>query len=356
MFYWLLNLTWIATSFDVGGLASLVFKLTGMPHHLTRGISLGIKVFKHRGYLHYLENMGNICDQMTPYPLLEIANDERYSPASVLTLKVHPLVIGVFPLDRGSPDMSLHLEKWLIKEETDVLDFNKVINTTAFVLHSSTHDKESAATYPKGSNKGRIRALLHGIIPNQDLIWKFVLPIKKLDHICPSVFKIASLMAHGEKLALAIPILASIYRGLTTSTNLGAGDIIFPYNMSMDGLNVDICSLPTLAMIQPKELFIAENRELSSSWNDYFISLRSSYITLRCDDFFVMEPYSPHRFSRRFGFVQDLPGNFIKRPHDATLQELVRLWDSCTRLSSFLSISIPPRPERPLTTNRYENW
>ncbi|PHU20190.1 hypothetical protein BC332_11341 [Capsicum chinense] len=40
------------------------------------------------------------------------------------------------------------------KKETDVLDFNKVINTTVFVLHSSTHDKESATIYPKGSNKG----------------------------------------------------------------------------------------------------------------------------------------------------------------------------------------------------------
>lgn len=62
-------------------------------------------------------------------------------------------------------------------------------------------------------------------------ICKFVLPIKKLDHIRPSVFKIGSLMAHGERSALAIPVLAGIYRGLTeitTSTNLGAGDIIFP--------------------------------------------------------------------------------------------------------------------------------
>ncbi|PHU04368.1 hypothetical protein BC332_25190 [Capsicum chinense] len=98
--------------------------------------------------------MVNFRDQTIRYPLIEIANHERYSPASILPLKVHPPVIGAFPLDRGSLDMSLHLDKWSKKEEIDVLDFNKVINTTAFVLHSSTHDKESAATYPKGSNKG----------------------------------------------------------------------------------------------------------------------------------------------------------------------------------------------------------
>ncbi|PHT56866.1 hypothetical protein CQW23_05352 [Capsicum baccatum] len=107
-----------------------------------------------RGYLQCFENMVNFRDQMTPYPLLEIANDERYSPASVLTLKIHPPVIGVFPLDRASSDMYLHLDKWSTKEEINVLYLNKVINTTAFVLHSSTHDKESATTYPKGSNKG----------------------------------------------------------------------------------------------------------------------------------------------------------------------------------------------------------
>ncbi|PHT40022.1 hypothetical protein CQW23_18876 [Capsicum baccatum] len=142
-----------------------------------------------RGYLQCFENMVNFHDQTTPYSLLEIANDERYSPASVLTLKVHPPVIDAFLLHKGSPDMSLHLDKWSTKDKIDVLDFNK----------------------------------------------------------------------------------------------------------------------------------------------------------------------SP-RFSQRFGFVQGLPGNFIKRPYDGTLKELAQLWNSCTHLSSSSTISIPPHPERPLTTNRYANW
>ncbi|PHU22402.1 hypothetical protein BC332_07509 [Capsicum chinense] len=50
--------------------------------------------------------------------------------------------------------MSLHLDKWITKEVVEVLEFNKVMTTTAFVMHSSTHDKESAATYPRGSKKG----------------------------------------------------------------------------------------------------------------------------------------------------------------------------------------------------------
>ncbi|PHT55431.1 hypothetical protein CQW23_03917 [Capsicum baccatum] len=446
-----------------------------------------------RCYLQCFENMVNFRDQKELYPLLEIANDERYSPTSILTLKVHPPVIGVFPLNRGSPDMSFDLDKWLTKEEIDFLDFNKFMKTTAFVLHSSTHDKESAATYPKGSNKGlvtwnypqsgpfvnfgilrliqyvsalvrflfyygtrMIRDLpIHGTffdevipsakelsqidqqgkpflpktcvyffstfyrlsngvskevsihdwvnfwfkgpeqykeppprgpkqqakpksnhgpngyidmsflprpkkenVPFAELgvdgslreemnlatflacwICKFVLPIKKLDHICPSVFKIASLMAHRERI---------VGERMTRNFDLSGARHLFQ--------NINICSIPTLSMLQPKELFIANNGELSTSWNDYFISLRLSYITLWCDDHFVMEPHSPYKFSRQFRFVQDLPENFIKGPYDGTLKELAQLWDSCTRLSSSSTISIPLHPERPLTTNRYENW
>ncbi|KAF3620020.1 hypothetical protein FXO38_32603 [Capsicum annuum] len=191
-------------------------------------------------------------------------------------------------------------------------------------------------------------------------ICKFVLPIKKLDHICPSVFKIASLMAHGERFALPIPILASIYRGLTeitTSANIGTGDIIFPiqyvygwigayfnfYYQARHYNGARMCRITGERMVRSFDLSGARR-------------LRSSNVTLRCDDHFVMEPYSPHRFSRQFGFVQDLPGIFSKRPYDDTLEELVRLWDFCTRLSSSSTISIPPHPERPLTTNRYANW
>ncbi|KAH0709111.1 hypothetical protein KY284_010538 [Solanum tuberosum] len=43
---------------------------------------------------------------------------------------------------------------------------------------------------------------------------KFVLPNKKVNHMHASVFKVASLMAHGKKFSLAVPVLASIYRGL----------------------------------------------------------------------------------------------------------------------------------------------
>ena len=60
---------------------------------------------------------------------------------------------------------------------------------------------------------------------------KFVLPSKKADCIRASVFKVASLIAHGEIFSLAVPALASIYRGLkdiSTFSNLGSCDTLLP--------------------------------------------------------------------------------------------------------------------------------
>ncbi|KAH0725023.1 hypothetical protein KY284_000888 [Solanum tuberosum] len=60
---------------------------------------------------------------------------------------------------------------------------------------------------------------------------KFVLSNKKDDCIRASVFKVSSLMAHEEIFSLAVPVLASIYRGLrdiSTSSNLGSCDILLP--------------------------------------------------------------------------------------------------------------------------------
>ncbi|KAL0391442.1 UNVERIFIED_CONTAM: hypothetical protein Slati_4529300 [Sesamum latifolium] len=58
----------------------------------------------------------------------------------------------------------------------------------------------------------------------------FVSPHNKVGKIHASTFKVASRMAHGECFSLAIPVLASIYRGLrdmSTSTNLFESSAIF---------------------------------------------------------------------------------------------------------------------------------
>ncbi|KAL3510083.1 hypothetical protein ACH5RR_029484 [Cinchona calisaya] len=46
---------------------------------------------------------------------------------------------------------------------------------------------------------------------------------------------------------------------------------------------------------------------LSSFKFNYFMNLRSSYLSLRYEDLYVVEICSSHRFARQFGFHQDLP-------------------------------------------------
>ena len=50
-------------------------------------------------------------------------------------------------------------------------------------------------------------------------LYVFVFPIKDLGSIRPGTFKIASLMASGKVFGLAVPVLASIYRGLNAIFN-----------------------------------------------------------------------------------------------------------------------------------------
>ncbi|KAH0636783.1 hypothetical protein KY289_036698 [Solanum tuberosum] len=111
---------------------------------------------------------------------------------------------------------------------------------------------------------------------------KFVLPNKKVNHVSASVFKVASLMAHGKKFSLA----DNAHR------------------------------LHHLAMLQGRDLHVTDNGKLSNSWNEYIISLRSGYVTLRHDSNFIVESYSPIRFSRQFSFCQDISKDLMERPYD----------------------------------------
>ncbi|KAH0776103.1 hypothetical protein KY290_007514 [Solanum tuberosum] len=150
---------------------------------------------------------------------------------------------------------------------------------------------------------------------------KFVLPNKKVNHVRASVFKVASLMAHGKKFSLAVPVLASIYRGLkeiSTSSNLSVANIIFPIHYVYGWLGEyfgthhrdDARRLHHLAMLQGRDLHLTDNGKLSNSWNEYIISLCSGY---------AREGFAPIRFSRQFGFCQDVPRDLVERPYDVMI-------------------------------------
>ncbi|KAH0665733.1 hypothetical protein KY285_026939 [Solanum tuberosum] len=231
---------------------------------------------------------------------------------------------------------------------------------------------------------------------------KFVLPNKKVNHVRASVFKVASLMAHGKKFSLAVPVLASIYRGLkeiSTSSNLSVANIIFPIHYVYGWLgeyfgthhranrshrSIPLCKisgekmakcfnftdaqklfqqddarrLHHLAMLQGRDLHLTDNGKLSNSWNEYIISLRSGYVTLRHDSNFIVESYSPIKFSRQFDFCQDVLGDLVERPYNGTLLTLVQLWNSSFRLNTFSKVMIPtcPLEGAPLMTREYVDW
>ncbi|KAH0641870.1 hypothetical protein KY285_032736 [Solanum tuberosum] len=61
----------------------------------------------------------------------------------------------------------------------------------------------------------------------------------------------------------------------------------------------------------------------------YFISLRFNCLPLRRGGSFVIEPYSPHRFSRQFSFHQDIPDYLEDEIRAESLDEGLRYWRIC---------------------------
>ncbi|KAF3677242.1 hypothetical protein T459_07918 [Capsicum annuum] len=90
----------------------------------------------------------NDCE--TPYPCLDIVENKSDLYAKALTLKVHPPVIGAFPLVRKTLETSLHLTKWSTMETKDVMDnfSGKIMTEKVLILKSSTHQNDVVASSP----------------------------------------------------------------------------------------------------------------------------------------------------------------------------------------------------------------
>ncbi|KAL0293011.1 UNVERIFIED_CONTAM: hypothetical protein Sradi_6960900 [Sesamum radiatum] len=146
----------------------------------------------------------------------------------------------------------------------------------------------------------------------------------------------ASLMANGRRVNLAIPVLASIYEGLNTiatSPKPAGTSHSFPIHFIYAWL---ACYFKTHYSVWqelrgPKMTrFSGEGAEPFKFVDDgraeeldhsYFVAIRSSYLTLRRCGRFIVEPYSPHRFGRQFGYYQDVPGTLRYDTRVASLEE-----------------------------------
>ncbi|KAJ8426509.1 hypothetical protein Cgig2_013192 [Carnegiea gigantea] len=102
---------------------------------------------------------------------------------------------------------------------------------------------------------------------------------------------------------------------------------------------------------------LVDNGQLSRADFAYFASIRSSYVCCRCEDSFVMEHYYPHRFSRQFGFHQDIPAD-IDFSILSSSKIMLRLHQACIRYGTNSHVFFPgqcPSLERKFT-RRFQEW
>ncbi|KAL0325216.1 UNVERIFIED_CONTAM: hypothetical protein Sradi_5090900 [Sesamum radiatum] len=92
--------------------------------------------------------------------------------------------------------------------------------------------------------------------------------------------------------------------------------------------------------------------------HNYFVAIRSSYLTLRQGGKFIIEPYSPHRFGRQFGYYQDVPGTLKYDTRVASLEEGLRYWRLCVLSKSSSKAWFPclPANAKKLCSEAYKAW
>lgn len=78
-----------------------------------------------------------------------------------------------------------------------------------------------------------------------------------------------------------------------------AGERMAKYFNALEAHNifqdVNQSDLPNSCMCKDKQLIVVDDGNLSIYWSDYFINLRSSFLTFLCDNEHVIETSSPCR-------------------------------------------------------------
>ncbi|KAL0298013.1 UNVERIFIED_CONTAM: hypothetical protein Scaly_3076100 [Sesamum calycinum] len=203
----------------------------------------------------------------------------------------------------------------------------------------------------------------------------FVLPGKDVNSIRPSTSKMESLMANGRQVNLAIPVLASIYEGLNTvatspkpaelrglkMTRLsgeGGAKYYEPREARKRIHKAEFVSWACNMLVKDEPFKFVDDGRAEELDHSYFVAVRSSYLTLRQGGRFIIEPYSPHRFGRQFGYYQDVPGTLRYDTRVASLEEGVRYWRLCVLSKSSSKAWFPclPANAKKLCSEAYKAW
>ncbi|KAH6786184.1 hypothetical protein C2S52_000088 [Perilla frutescens var. hirtella] len=230
----------------------------------------------------------------------------------------------------------------------------------------------------------------------------FVLPEDDANLIRPETFKMASMMASGREVALTVPVLASIYRVLndiSSSLELIPVQATFPIHFVYSWLGCyfkthfslnkemhtprmihysgeggamyydhvqarahfqewDQMSWDCMMLSEAENIWYVDDGEAPESHQCFFMAIRCNYLTKRLGDHFIIEPYSPHRFSRQFGYYQSLPGVVDQDIREAPLDVGLKYWRICLLSDSTSRVCFPRRPSsvKNILTTAYKNW
>ncbi|KAH0661831.1 hypothetical protein KY290_027750 [Solanum tuberosum] len=230
----------------------------------------------------------------------------------------------------------------------------------------------------------------------------FVFSFEEGNFIRPETFKIASLMVSGKRVSLAVPVLANIYHGLNKisySSQLDHIRVCFPIHYVYGWLayylktHYPLTSGPSLPRMvvysgegaakyfdkdearkrvhqgenivwnatllsRPHPTYYIDDGKAPELELAYFMSLRFNYLPLRRGGSFVIESYSPHRFSHQFGFHQDIPGYLENAIRAESLDEGLRYWRICIARATMSKATFLPviTSAKKLYTTQYSSW
>ncbi|CAH9073716.1 unnamed protein product [Cuscuta europaea] len=231
----------------------------------------------------------------------------------------------------------------------------------------------------------------------------FVLPHEGPRVIRPETFRVACMLARGKHVCLAVPVLASVYHGLNRISNAPAPDQVrtcFPVHyvygwltsyfdthfkneiqsttplmISYSGeggarslekrsahkriFQGDVSAWVCSTHRRIKEYSFFDGKNPPEAELALFRSLRSNYLVLRYRDHCIAEPYTPHRFSRQFGYFQAYASGFLEmRNRSVTLAAGFQLWLQFEHGMSQAEAVFPTPPTIPAKyfSLEYKEW
>ncbi|CAL9018763.1 unnamed protein product, partial [Prunus brigantina] len=178
---------------------------------------------------------------------------------------------------------------------------------------------------------------------------KFVFPKDDVTLIRPGVFKVASRMAHGVSFGLAVPHLQGL-NDISSVDDLGNCTTVLPFHYVYGWLGEYFDTHFTSSSEKSIPILARFSGRLSAN---FFEDLTARALFRTCgkvkmsrlarENYRVIQPYSPHRFSRLFCYVQHVPGELKDDVRNGTVLSVYSHWKSCLKIGSASKITLPTK-------------